>query len=81
MPGVEQLASIANTPLNYNSAIEFYNFIQIALDGVKFCRLNRELLKKGQPRPSIDFPTQVVDDWNKTVCYVKLKKIYVNSIL
>ena len=76
------MSAIANQSLYYGSAIEFFNFIQIALDGVKYCRLEKAPpVKPGATRPNIDFPDQVINDWNKTVCYIKLKKKYENGIL
>lgn len=74
VPGVDQLNSIANSPMNLPSAIEFYNFIQIALDGVRYLRMVKDTNKKGQAKVQHEFPAQVVNDFDKTVMYVQLKK-------
>jgi len=42
IPNVSSLNEIAAMPIDIRSAAEFENFIQIALDGVKFVRLSGE---------------------------------------
>jgi len=39
VPDVSALADIASAPVDISCAIEFLNFIQISLDGVRFMRL------------------------------------------
>jgi hypothetical protein len=39
VPDVSALADIASAPIDIACAVEFLNFVQISLDGVKFIRL------------------------------------------
>lgn len=49
-------------------AAEFFNFIQISLEGVKFCRL---VLEHGSDE--VEFPQEVIDGYNRRVIYIKQK--------
>lgn len=42
VPDAQVLSELACKPLILECAAEFHNFIQMALEGVKFCRLVRE---------------------------------------
>jgi hypothetical protein len=39
VPDVSVLADIASAPVDISCAVEFANFVQISLDGVKFIRI------------------------------------------
>ena len=65
VPEAKALSDVAQKPLMFECATEFYNFIQLALDGVKFCRLD---LSQG---PQIEFPLATVEGYNRRVLYIK----------
>ena len=66
VPAATQLQDLACRPIMFECASEFPNFIQISLEGVKFCRLIWDASNE-----AIEFPAQVVDGFNNRVLYVK----------
>ena len=61
MPDVTALADIASAQIDLTCAVEFTNFIQISLDGVKFMRL-----EEGGDK----YPADIVDEFDSKVIYI-----------
>jgi len=61
VPDVSALADIASAPVDISCAIEFLNFIQISLDGVRFMRI-----QEGGDK----YPSDIIDELNQKVLYI-----------
>ena len=70
MPKASTLADVARKPLMLECASEFSNFIQLALDGVKFCRL-----EFSPTNGMIEFPAQVISNFNRQVLYIRQRTV------